>query len=127
VHDRHASSPHTSAAATGAATSHQVSVGVTHQRVGAGALLLDVREPHEFAQGRADGAVNLPLSELQARYTELDASRRIAVICRSGNRSDLAAGFLRQVGFDAVNVVGGMLAWRREGLPMAASAPGGTS
>lgn len=119
VQDRHTSSP----AAT-AARSDQVSVGDAHQQVDAGTLLLDVREPYEFARGRARGAVNLPLSELQSRVGELDRDRPIAVICRSGNRSDLAAGFLRQVGLDAVNVAGGMLAWQREALPMAGPVPG---
>ncbi len=104
--------------------SDQLSVTEAYERVDGGALLLDVREPYEFTQGRADGALNLPLSEFQARYTELDADRPIAVICRSGNRSDLAAEFLRKAGFNAVNVVGGMLAWQREGLPMAAPTSG---
>lgn len=115
---------HTRAPAAAPTASDQLSVKEALQRVDGGALLLDVREPYEFAQSRADGAVNLPLSELQSRYTELDADRPIAVICRSGNRSDLAAGFLRQAGFDAVNVVGGMLAWQREELPMSAQPSG---
>jgi rhodanese-related sulfurtransferase len=114
---------HTRAPAAAPTASDQLSVTEAYERVHDGALLLDVRESYEFAQTCAVGAVNLPLSELEARYTELDADRPIAVICRSGNRSDLAAGFLRQAGFDAANVVGGMIAWQREDLPLATTAP----
>ena len=100
----------------------QVPVAEADRRVREGALLLDVREAFEFASVHASDAVNLPLSDLQVRHGELDPNVPVAVICRSGNRSDMAAQFLRQLGFDAVNVVGGMAAWQGSGLPMSAPA-----
>jgi rhodanese-related sulfurtransferase len=81
-------------------------------------LLLDVREDDEWAEGRAPGAVHLPLGEVVARVGELPADRRIAVVCRVGGRSAQAAAFLTVQGLDAVNVDGGMLAWQAAGRPL---------
>ena len=76
---------------------------------------LDVREPDEFASGRLPGTVNVPLGELAARVGELDPSRRVVLLCRSGNRSGRAAEFLVDSGFDdVVNLAGGMLALEQE-------------
>ena len=60
------------------------------------------------------------MGELPQRLDELDASRRIACICRSGNRSGTVTAWLVQQGFDAANMVGGMGAWAREGNPVIA-------
>jgi rhodanese-related sulfurtransferase len=95
-----------------------------NRMVDAGALLLDVREPDEWAVGRDPRAVLVPLGQLAARVAELPADRPIVVICRSGRRSDLAAGYLRQRGLDAVNLAGGMQAWHASGLPCEAPAGG---
>lgn len=77
----------------------------------AGAQLVDVREPGEFAAGSLPHAVNIPLSELASRYRELDPDRPVAVLCRSGGRSARAAGFLTEHGFtDVTNLEGGILA-----------------
>ncbi|RRO94443.1 rhodanese-like domain-containing protein [Corynebacterium bovis] len=83
-----------------------------------GAQLIDIREPDEFASGHARGAVNLPLSELQARYGELDLDRDIYLICLSGGRSSRAAAWLEQNGVEAINVANGTAGWRDAGLPM---------
>ena len=73
--------------------------------------LIDVREPHEVAEGTLPGAENIPLGELQARLTELDPARRIVVFCRSGGRSAFAAEQLAAAGCDdVVNLAGGILA-----------------
>jgi rhodanese-related sulfurtransferase len=73
--------------------------------------LIDVRQPEEVAGGTLPGFVNIPLGELQQRVGELDASRRVVLLCRSGNRSGTAANFLATQGFgDLVNLTGGMLA-----------------
>jgi rhodanese-related sulfurtransferase len=77
--------------------------------------LLDVREYEEWMSGRAPHAVHIPMSELVRRVGELDPSRPIACICRSGNRSAQVTGWLRRQGFDAVNVAGGMSAWAAHG------------
>jgi rhodanese-related sulfurtransferase len=82
--------------------------------------LLDVREDDEWAEGRAPGAVHVPLMEVPARVGELPADRRIAVVCRVGGRSAQATAFLSAHGFDAVNVEGGMLAWQAAGRPLVA-------
>jgi adenylyltransferase/sulfurtransferase len=74
--------------------------------------LLDVREPHEIAICRIDGATEIPLAQLPQRLGELDASRELIVYCRMGGRSARAVDFLRRSGFaHAVNLKGGILAW----------------
>ena len=84
--------------------------------MGADALLLDVREDDEWTAGHAPGATHIPLGELPARAGELDDSRRIVCICRSGNRSARATGWLRARGIEAFNLDGGMRAWADAGL-----------
>lgn len=75
--------------------------------------LVDVREPVELEDGVLPGAVNIPLGELPGRIGELDADRRVVLVCRSGGRSGKAADWLGQMGFaDVVNLTGGMLAHR---------------
>ncbi len=74
--------------------------------------LIDVREPAELEDGTLPGAVNIPLAELPVRIGELDAGRRVVLLCRSGGRSGKAADWLDQMGFaDVVNLTGGMLAY----------------
>ena len=73
--------------------------------------LVDVREPAELRRGTLPGAVNIPLGDLPHRIGELDPSRRVLLLCRSGNRSGHAARFLVHQGFrDVVNLSGGMAA-----------------
>lgn len=85
----------------------------------AGALLLDVREPAEYATGHVPGAVNLPQAELANRLGELPRDRALLVICQAGARSLRAAQFLAQVGFTRVtNVRDGTGAWAAAGLPL---------
>lgn len=86
--------------------------------VAAGALLLDVREPDEWAAGHAPAAVHVPLGALAATATDDWAGRRVVVICRSGNRSRTATDALLGRGIDAVNLAGGMRAWEAAGLPV---------
>lgn len=80
--------------------------------------LVDVREYGEYAAGRVEGARLLPLGELEKRHTELDHTKPVYVMCRTGNRSARAQQRLREMGFtNVVNVSGGFEAWKREGLP----------
>ncbi|GAB4122801.1 MAG: rhodanese-like domain-containing protein [Sideroxydans sp.] len=84
-----------------------------------GALLLDVREPEEYAALHAPGTKLIPLGELQARLPEIEAykDKPVAVVCRSGRRSARAVELLKAAGFTRVsNVEGGMLAWQQSGL-----------
>lgn len=92
---------------------------------GAMLSLVDVREAHEWQAGRIEGSLHIPLNEVAARLHELPA-RTIVAVCRSGQRSELAAGFLRAQGFDAHSLDGGLEAWVRSGLPLtdASGGPG---
>jgi rhodanese-related sulfurtransferase len=91
----------------------------------AGIQLVDCREPYEWEAGRVDGAVHIPLNAIMSGAGgDLDPSRPVAVICRSGNRSELAAMMLQARGFDAHNVEGGMEAWEAAGFPV--TTPDGT-
>ncbi len=83
------------------------------------ALLLDVREPDEFAAGHIPNAVSIPLSQLRTRYRELPRDRSVYVYCGVGQRAYFAARFLRHHGFQAANLSGGYttyLALRRAGI-----------
>jgi adenylyltransferase/sulfurtransferase len=80
-------------------------------------VLLDVRNPHELEDkslGHIDGVLNIPLPELEKRLGELDEfkDKDIAVFCRSGRRSGTATDLLVKNGFNAVNVLGGMVQYR---------------
>jgi len=76
--------------------------------------LVDVRDPDEVANGTLPGAINIPLHELADRLTELRPQQRVVVLCRSGMRSDRAAGMLADAGFaDVVNLDGGMNVWEK--------------
>ncbi len=75
-------------------------------------LLLDVREPHEFARGHIPGAVNVPLSELRARMQEIPRDRPVLVYCAVGQRAYFAQRQLLQAGVDARNLSGGYASWR---------------
>jgi rhodanese-related sulfurtransferase len=83
-----------------------------------GPLLIDVREPDEFAAGRAVGAILMPLSSLEPRIGELPRDRPLFVICHSGQRSGMVTGYLLAKGWtDVQNVAGGMIAWESARLP----------
>ncbi|UPT73315.1 MAG: rhodanese-like domain-containing protein [Elusimicrobiota bacterium] len=77
-------------------------------------LLLDVRQPEEYETARLEGAVLIPLGELPGRLAELPKDRPLVVMCHHGMRSAHAVHHLRQAGFDAVNLTGGIDAWSRE-------------
>lgn len=94
-------------------------------------VVIDVREPAEFAQGHLPGAVNLPRGVLEFQIHAHPAmacltsdslaqpSRPLLLYCLSGGRSALAADSLRQLGFDDVrSLAGGLQAWRNAGLPV---------
>jgi rhodanese-related sulfurtransferase len=82
-----------------------------------GWVVVDVREPYEWADGHIDGALHIPLGELPARVGELDPQARTLVVCHVGARSARATAWLHQQGFDAANLTGGMDAWEGVGKP----------
>lgn len=92
---------------------HKRSVGAeAHRRVEAGATLVDVRTPEEFATGHLPGAVNIPVEELPRRFPELGSPEKpLVVYCRSGARSSRAERLLKEHGFQDVFILGPMSAW----------------
>jgi rhodanese-related sulfurtransferase len=89
------------------------------QAAGEPLFLLDVREPHEYAEARVPGSTLVPLGQLAYRLEQLPKDRPIVVICRSGNRSGVAIRQLRRHGFTTVqNLRGGLLAWLHAGQPV---------
>ena len=83
--------------------------------------LIDCRELYEWHAGRIEQAIHIPLNSIMAGAgQDLDPSKPVAVICRSGNRSELAALMLQARGFEAYNVEGGMEAWDAAGFPYSA-------
>ncbi|GEO94283.1 rhodanese-like domain-containing protein [Kocuria turfanensis] len=80
--------------------------------------VLDVREDFEVADGMIPGALHIPMGQLTARLPELDRTRPVIVVCRSGNRSARVADALNGAGYTADTMAGGMLAWQRAGLPI---------
>jgi rhodanese-related sulfurtransferase len=99
-------------------------VRAVHDRL-ADIQLVDCRELYEWEAGRVESAIYLPLNSIMAGAgADLVHEKPIAVICRSGNRSELAAMMLQARGFEAYNVEGGMEEWAREGYEF--SAPDGS-
>jgi rhodanese-related sulfurtransferase len=91
-------------------------------------LLLDVREPEEYAGelGHIAGCLLIPLKELPTRVAELEKfkERQIIAICRAGVRSTTAAALLTGLGFEQVsNLKGGMLDWNDQDLPVERGTP----
>ena len=85
--------------------------------------VLDVREPSEFASGVIQGAMLIPLGEVEKRVAELDAfkDQPMLVVCGSGGRSAQAIKVLSKYGFTQLqNIKGGMNAWRKAKLPVVA-------
>ncbi|HKW79062.1 MAG TPA: rhodanese-like domain-containing protein [Candidatus Limnocylindria bacterium] len=83
-----------------------------------GIHILDVREDDEWQAGHIDGAQHIPLGQLGERVGDVPRGARIVAVCRSGGRSGVAVRGLRQLGYDAENLDGGVTAWSRAGLPL---------
>lgn len=84
-------------------------------------LVLDVREPAEFAAGHLPKARNIPLKELQQRVQEIAKfkERAVLVTCRSGPRAGSALRLLKRAGFATVyQLKGGLNAWQQASLPV---------
>ncbi len=104
--------------------------------VAAGAALVDVREPAEFAEGHIAGAANLPRGVLEFQVEAHPAlacrtaeplalrERPLVLYCRTGGRAALAAESLGRMGFSAVSsLAGGVLGWQDAGLPLESGNP----
>jgi thioredoxin len=86
---------------------------------GAGATVLDVRNPDEYRDAHVPGAVLIPLPELAARQDEIPEGDPLYVICAGGVRSLTAAKALVGAGYSAVSVAGGTNGWIERGWAVA--------
>jgi rhodanese-related sulfurtransferase len=86
--------------------------------VGAGAVVVDVRNPDEYESGHVGGAVLIPLGELGERQDEIPDGDPIYVICAMGGRSLQATKAMVDAGYRAVSVSGGTKGWIERGHPV---------
>lgn len=85
------------------------------------AYLLDVRRPDEYAEAHLKGAHLLNWLDREAferGAEDLDTEKTIYVYCRSGRRSNEAANYLADKGFKVIDMDGGILVWKKEGMPI---------
>lgn len=97
-----------------------VSVTEAARQIAAGVPVLDVREPSEHAAGHLRGSILIPLGTLETRAAEIAhlKDQPLLVLCHGGKRSATACARLARLGFTGTaNIAGGILAWRRAGLP----------
>ena len=80
--------------------------------------LIDVRQAYEHESGRIAGDRHIELAQLAAEADTLDRERPVVFYCRSGARSAMATEAFRGAGFDAHNMLGGLLDWEAAGLPL---------
>ena len=84
------------------------------------AVLIDVCEPHEFAQGHVVGSKNIPLEQLEAELPSVVKNKSVPVIlvCQAGSRASRAAVQAKKLGYErAQALAGGLKAWREASLP----------
>lgn len=97
----------------------EVTVEEALRRQSRGALLVDVRQTEEWAQGHVPGARHIPLGELDRRVRELPQDAEVLLLCARGNRGARATALLQRTGFPpAASVAGGIVAWAERGLPL---------
>ncbi|HTP22703.1 MAG TPA: rhodanese-like domain-containing protein [Mycobacteriales bacterium] len=80
--------------------------------------LIDVRQPEEHDAGRIAGDRLVVLSDLAGVVDSIDRQRPVVFYCRTGSRSAMATEAFRGAGFDAHNMLGGLLDWHAAGLPL---------
>jgi rhodanese-related sulfurtransferase len=88
--------------------------------------IIDVRTPGEWAAGRIEGSLHIPLNELPERVDEIDQTPTTVVVCQIGQRSYMAAMYLRGLGMDAHNLDGGLERWAAEGRTLTTNGKPGT-
>ena len=82
-------------------------------------LVLDIRNPREWATKHIDGSVNIPLNHLQEHIADIPKDRQIAVHCAGGYRSSIAASILHRYGItNLIEMAGGLAAWEGAKLPV---------
>jgi thioredoxin 1 len=88
-----------------------------------GDRVIDVREDDEYVSGHAVGVEHVPMRTVPGRLEEFVGDEPVYVVCEVGGRSAMVADFLEGHGVRALNVAGGMAAWRRSGLPVETGRP----
>lgn len=78
-------------------------------------VILDVRNPQEYADAHIPGAINIPMSKLKKKMDVLPNDQAIVCVCRNGLQGREAAFFLQQNGYKVANILGGMQQWKRAG------------
>jgi rhodanese-related sulfurtransferase len=82
-------------------------------------VVLDIRNPREWATKHIPGSVNIPLNRLQERIAEVPRDRRVLVHCAGGYRSSIAVSILHQYGItNLIEIAGGLAAWDAAHLPV---------
>ncbi len=97
---------------------HEVDLDTFAAAHAEGVQVVDVREPGEYVEGHVPGARLVPMGQLPSRLGEIQKDTPVYVVCASGNRSGAMTDFLRQAGYDAINVAGGTGGWVRSGRPV---------
>jgi hydroxyacylglutathione hydrolase/adenylyltransferase/sulfurtransferase len=82
------------------------------------AVLVDVREPHEWEAGRIPGARHVQMEHLASQAKTIPRDTQVIFQCRLGNRSAMAAQAFRASGYDALSMAGGIEAWHEAGLAL---------
>ncbi|MDL9937617.1 rhodanese-like domain-containing protein [Gordonia sp. ABSL1-1] len=83
------------------------------------AVMLDVREDDEWANGHIRGAIHIPMGDIPVRYDEIDQDADLYVVCHASGRSMRVLQYLKQqLGYEGTCVEGGMLAWVQGGKPV---------
>lgn len=94
----------------------EISVSQAAAKRQAGAFILDVRQPEEWADAHIPGSTLIPLGDLESRINEVPKDQEIVVVCRSGNRSAQGRDILKQAGFSQVtSMAGGLNEWKADG------------
>jgi hydroxyacylglutathione hydrolase len=97
----------------------QVNPERAREAIESGAVVIDVREPDEFARGHLPGAMPLPLGEVEAQIADLPGDVKLLTYCGRGERASSAASLLEQAGLGPVlTLPGGVGAWREAGYPV---------
>lgn len=84
------------------------------------AVVLDIRDKADFGSGHLANAINIPFANLAARMNELSAhqSKPIILVCKTGQTVSMAGKMLREKGYNAVRLSGGMMEWNTQNLPV---------
>jgi len=104
----------------------EINPTTAYKKAKEGTLFVDVREKDELLQSAFDvpNIINIPLSEIEQRYTELSKEQDLVLVCRGGVRSMRAAWFLLEHGFTKMkNMKHGIIGWTKDGFPVQSSVP----